>query len=177
MLPLISWLKIGAAVIALGGAFGAGFWLEDTIKSKTILTMQRDAATAIVKAQAQAAAKQLGADQITDAINVANAKAEAVANQKTITLIRKVPGYVPPKVDATFPLSCGWLRVHDAAARAVDPSTIPLPTGRSDTDICPVAASTAASVIAGNYALALGWRQDAITWANWYQQQVNNWNK
>jgi hypothetical protein len=175
--PYMLALKLSAAVIALGGAFGAGFWLEDKLKSDTILTMQRDQANAIALAQALAIKKQAAADEITRAADVASAE----AHQKIVTvsqkIIQRIPTYVTAKTDAAFPLPCGFIVPIDAAASSSDPSTIPLPAGHTNADICPVTASYAASVIAGNYALALGWRQDAKTWEDWYAAQAAAWNK
>lgn len=173
----LSWLKLGVAVVALGGTFFGGFWLEGKIKDDKILTMQRDAANALSVANALTAKRQAAADQITHDADVANAEAHQKITTVTQTIIRKVPVYVTQKTDAAFPLACGWLRLHDAAAGGSDPATVPLPAGKSDADICPVAASAAASVIAENYALALGWRADAVAWENWYTTQAAAWNK
>lgn len=175
--PYLLAIKIGAAVIALGGAFGAGYWLEDKIKSNTILTMQRDAANALAAADAAGAKRQAAADQITHDADVANAAAHQKITTITQKIIQKVPVYVTPKTDSAFPLPCGFIVLHDAAASGSDPSTISLPPGKSDADECPVTASDAAEIIAGNYALALGWRADAQNWETWYAAQAANWNK
>jgi hypothetical protein len=175
--PYLMWIKIGAAVLVIGGAFGSGIWLEAKIKDDTILTMQKNAANALAAADAATAKRQAAADQITHDTDVAN----ALAHQKIVTvsqkIIQKVPVYVDQKTDASFPIPCGFAVLHDAAASGSDPSTVPIPAGKSDADICPVTASTAASIIASNYALALGWRQDAIAWENWYAAQSAAWNK
>ncbi len=44
--PYMMWIKLGAIVLGLAGAFGGGMWLEGIFKDKTILTMQRDQAKA-----------------------------------------------------------------------------------------------------------------------------------
>lgn len=174
--PYMLWIKIAGAVIAFGAVFGSGMWLEGTIKDRTIFKMQRDAAKALVIAQTSAIAKQAAADKITHDQDVAN----AFAHQKIVTvtqhILQKVPVYITPQTDARFPLPCGAVRLHDAAASGSDPSAIPLPAGKSDADQCDVTASYAARIIASNYALALGWKADVQTWEKWYADQAANWN-
>lgn len=152
-------------------------WLEGTIKDHKILTMQRDAANAVVKAQADAIIKQAAADKITHDRDVANAAAHQQIVTVTQHIIQKVPVYVTAQTDNMFPLPCGFIRLHDAAAAGSDPSTISIPAGKSDADKCDVTASNAASIIAGNYGLALGWRADAQTWEKWYADQAAKWNE
>lgn len=174
--PYLLWIKLGAAALAFGAAFVGGYWLEGTIKDKTILTMQRNAATVEANARKDAADRQAAADKITHDQDVANATAHQQIVTVTQHIIQKVPQYVTPQTDARFPLNCGWLRLHDAAASGVEPAVIPLPAGKYDADICPVAASVAAGIIAQNYGLALGWRADARTWEKWYADQLAAWN-
>lgn len=174
--PYMLYIKIAGAVLAFAAIFGSGMWLEGTIKDKTILTMQRDAANAVVKAQNDAEAHQAAADKITHDQDVAN----ATAHQKIVTvtqhIIQKVPVYVTAQTDNLFPLPCGFIRLHDAAASGTDPAAVPIPAGKSDADKCDVTASYAASIIAGNYGLALGWRADVQTWEKWYADQAAIWN-
>lgn len=174
--PYMLWIKIAGVVLVLGGAFGSGFWLEKTIKDRTILTMQRDQANAVVAAQTQAAQHQAAADKITHDRDVDNAAEHQRIITVTQRIIQKVPVYVTPQTDSKFPLPCGFVRLHDAAASGADPATISLPAGKSDADECPVAASAAASIITLNYSLALGWRADAQTWEKWYVDQAAAWN-
>lgn len=175
--PYLLYLKIGGAVLAVAGVFGSGMWLEGTIKDRTILTMQRDAANAAAAAAHAAAAHQAAADKITHDQDVANAEAHQKIVTVTQHIIQKVPTYVTPETDKRFPLPCGFVRLHDAAADGVEPAAVPFPAGYADGQQCPVAASYAASIIAGNYGLALGWRRDLQTWENWYQEQAAKWPK
>jgi hypothetical protein len=41
--PYLLWIKLGAAALGLIAAFGAGMWLQGTIKDKQIAIIQRDA--------------------------------------------------------------------------------------------------------------------------------------
>jgi hypothetical protein len=175
--PYMLYMKIGGAVLAVAAVFGSGMWLEGTVKDRAILKMQRDAAQAVVVAQADAAAHQAAADKITHDRDVAN----AAEHQKIVTvtqhIIQKVPTYVTAQTDAHFPLPCGFVRLHDAAAIGVEAAAVPFPAGYADGQPCPVTASYAASVIAGNYGLALGWRADLQGWEKWYADQSAAWPK
>lgn len=175
--PYMLWVKLAGAALAFAAVFGSGMWLEGTIKDRTIFKMQRDQANAVVAAQAIAAQHQAEADRITHDADVSN----AAAHQKIITvtqhIIQKVPQYVTPQTDARFPLPCGFIRLHDASALGVEPSEISLPANNVDGDKCPVTTSDAGSIIAANYALALGWRADLQTWEKWYADQAAKWPK
>lgn len=174
--PYLIWIKIGAAV--LGGLLiaTAAWWVTATYYRLKITDMKLIQSQAVVIAQDKAAHQQEAADEITRKQDVANAEAKQKIVYRTQTLIQKVPEYVTPQTDARFPLPCGFIRLHDAAANGLDVAAVPLPAGKSDADECPVAASTAASIIVGNYGLALGWKADANTWRSWYDQQKTNWD-
>jgi hypothetical protein len=166
----------GLLASAAVGALLAGY-ITYRVEESAVLRLQVAGQEAIIKAQNSAKAEQAQADKITHDNDVLNALAHQKIVTNTVHILQKVPVYVSAQTDSAFPLNCGWLRLHDAAASGADPATISLPTGKSDTDICPVAASTAASIIAANYELALGWRQDAITWQSWYDAQAATYNK
>lgn len=174
--PYLIWIKIaGAAVAAAAIAFGAWYVTSDHYELKIAdmkIIQQKD----IIIAQGRAADQQEAADKITHDIDVAAAEARQKIVYRTQTLIQKVPEYVTPETDARFPLPCGFIRLHDAAARGVDAASISLPAGKSDRDECGVATSTASSIIVGNYGLALGWKNDLINWQLWYDQQKTKWD-
>jgi hypothetical protein len=174
--PYAVYFKIaGAALLAL--AIGAAsWWVTATYFRLQISGMEKQQALAITIAQDRAAHQQEDADKITHDADVANAEAHQKIVYRTQTIIQKVPEYVTPETDARFPLPCGFLRLHDAAASSVDPSAVSLPAGKSDFDKCDVTTSVAASAIAGNYGLALGWRADLNAWSNWYTNQKTNWD-
>lgn len=171
--PYLFWIRL--ALVA--AAFGSGMWLEGALKERTILAMQRDQAEAESNAYQDGLDHQAAADKITHDRDVAN----AAAHQKIVTvtqrIIQKVPQYVTPETDAHFPLPCGFIRLHDAAAQGVEAVAVPFPAALADGQQCPVTASYAASVIAGNYGLALGWRADLKTWESWYADQSAKWLK
>jgi hypothetical protein len=175
--PYMLWIKIGAAVLLIGGAFGSGMAVETKFKNAVIAGMERDQAKAVVAAYADAAKHQADADKITHDRDVAN----AAGHQKIVTvtqhIIQKVPTYVTPETDNRFPLPCGFVRLHDAAASGVEAAAVPIPANLADGQQCPVTASYAASIIAGNYGLALGWRADLQAWEKWYAEQAAAWSK
>lgn len=74
---------------------------------------------------------------------------ERVVREVIHDIQREAPKYVTPSTDAAFPLPVGFVRLHDAAAAAV----LPGPPGATDAQASPVAASYAATVIAGNYGI------------------------
>lgn len=171
-----AWLK--AAI--LGGCLligAAGGWYATRVYytreiAQTALAQQK----AIVKASNDASAAQASADKITHDRDVANAAAQQKIRTVTNTITREVPVYVTAKTDAAFPLPCGFIRLHDAAAAGVEPAAISIPAGKSDGDGCDVAASAAATIIAQNYGLALGWQADLRAWAGWYTDQKANYD-
>lgn len=73
-----------------------------------------------------------------------------VIHDTTQTLQREIPSYVTPATDRAFPLSRGFVRLHDAAASGL--SALPAP-GSTDATASDVAASTAASTIITNYGI------------------------
>lgn len=72
---------------------------------------------------------------------------------RTITITREVPVYVTQQTDQLYPLPCGLLRLHDAAAIGVDPASLDNPSGLADGAACPVKASDLAAVVVWNYGL------------------------
>ena len=87
------------------------------------------------------------------------------------TTIKKVPVYVTRETDARFPVPCGFVRLHDAAALGADPDTVPNPPGKSDGDACEIASSAVATAVVDNYALANKWREQLIGWQAWAKAQ------
>lgn len=117
------------------------------------------AAAKLAIAQAEtAAANKARKDQIALDKGIAAAADKAtvqVAKARTITLTitKEVPTYVPVEVDRTFPVPCGLVRLHDAAAIGVDPETLSNPAGLADDAACTLKASDLASVIVENYGI------------------------
>jgi hypothetical protein len=174
--PYAIYFKIaGAVLLVLAIAFGV-HWVDANYYGLKISEMEKQQALAITIAQDKAAHQQEAADKITHDLDVKNAEDHQKIVYRTQTLIQQVPQYVTPETDARFPLPCGFIRLHNAAAGGVDAAAVALPAGKSDGDKCDVAASTAASIIAGNYGLALGWKADSLNWQKWYDQQKTNWD-
>lgn len=72
-----------------------------------------------------------------------------VVREQTTQLQREIPRYVTPSTDDRFPLSVGFVRLHDAAATGL-PLGAP---GAADATRSVIATSTATDVIAGNYGI------------------------
>jgi hypothetical protein len=110
-------------------------------------------ALSAAEAAAQAQGKALAAKQAqigaTAAAHEQSAQTAIAVRYRTI--IQKVPTYVTAQDDLRYPLSVGFVRVHDAAALGVDPAAIPLPAGQSDDARSTIAPSQLAGVIVGNY--------------------------
>jgi hypothetical protein len=171
-----AWVK--AAILGgclLIGAAG-GWYATRVFYQREIAQTALAQAQAVIDAGDKARAAQTAADKITHDADVKNAKAHQQIVTVTNTIIRKVPSYVTAQTDSAFPLPCGFIRLHDAAAGDIDPATVPLPAGKSDGDRCDVAASAAAAIIAENYGTALGWQADLKTWGAWYADQKAAWD-
>jgi hypothetical protein len=172
--PYMIWIKIGLAVFGCALiSFVTWYVVSDHYELKIADMVKLQQAQIIIK-QDEAAHKQAAADKITRDEDVANAQAHQQI--KTVYITQKVPTYVSAETDSRFPLSCGFVRLHDAYAANVDPAAVSLPAGLADTDKCPVAPSVAAAIIGDNYGLALGWRADLQAWQRWYDRQAALWN-
>ena len=175
LIPL--WLK--AAI--LGGAALAGVsigWWFTYDHYRGVLAEEKLArANDVIHFYTKGAIAQKKADEITFARNAKNAAAHQQIQTVYRNIVEKVPTYVTVETDRAFALPCGFIRLHDAAAASnPDPSRVPLPAGKSDGDGCDVTISHASAVIAGNYALALGWQADLKAWNGWYAEQKTNYD-
>lgn len=171
-----AWLK--AAILGgclLVGAAG-GWWITRDHYLGQIAATALEQQKAIVKASNVARDAQAAADKLTHDRDVKNAEDHQRIQTVTNTITREVPVYVTAKTDELFPLPCGFIRLHDAAAAGVEPAAVSLPAGKSDGDRCDVATSAAATIIAQNYGLALGWQSDLKTWRGWYADQKANYD-
>lgn len=139
------------AAMLLGCGFAGGLrWDEGVIQR-----MKADDARAALQARQQA-------DQITAAdaaLANANAAKDAATQQALAThatvVTKEIPVYVTAHQDATGCVTWGMLRVHDAAALGVDPSSLQPPGGQSDDACSTVKPSAFAAAVAGNYAIAI----------------------
>lgn len=157
-----------AGLASIATAVGAGYGVY-RIEEGRIAEIELADANAKAAASDKAGKIQFEQDQITLGDALKNAQAQTKIVTQTKTLIQKVPVYVTQEVDRAFPLPCGFVRLHDAAALGVPPSEISLPAGKSDGDACPVTASFAATIIVQNYgaySLTTSQLRDLQDWVN-----------
>jgi hypothetical protein len=133
-------LSIALVVAAALAGFAGGWKVHDWRDGSAQMAA---ATTAIAAVQRQAAVGQRAAVQ--------NQAAQDRVRTVTRLIIQKVPQYVPPPVDARFPLPWGFVRLHDAAAAGVDLPAATPGAGGPDDAASGVAASAAAAVIVANY--------------------------
>lgn len=135
----------------------SGWWLHHSGVAQGKREQQQQ--DIIVEAQARAAAiagalvKQRFVDQglITAADHAGFLRGKAQA--RTITLTKEVTKYVTAETDRAFPVPCGVVRLHDAAALGVAAADLGNPAGLADGDPCSVKASDLAATVIGNYGL------------------------
>lgn len=117
--------------------------------------------------QAIAAGFELSAAQVSVQVVTRYVDRVRVVHDTTTQLQREIPAYVTPEMDLHFPLSVGFVRVHDAAVAGV-----PLePAGPLDATASPVAASTAAGVIAGNVGVCRETAEQLTALQDWIHGQ------
>lgn len=92
------------------------------------------------------------------AITVTSTRNEVAAQAKIVvryrTIVKEVPTYVTVQQDARGCVSWGLVRLLDAAALGVDPSTLDLPSDVTDDTCTTLKASDLAASVAGNYGVA-----------------------
>lgn len=163
MLKAILISSLVSGVLAAGGAGYLTYEYMSGQEAKLKLSY----ASAQMQAIQDALNKRAVQDMISENVAVGAAERAGEAKAKTVEIVRKVPVYVTKEVDRAFPLPCGFVRLHDAAARGIAPSEVSLPPGKSDGDACPVTASFAATVIVQNYGqydLTAGQLKDLQAW-------------
>lgn len=82
------------------------------------------------------------------------------------TIVKEIPKYIPI---GTPDLPGGFRVLHDAAAT----STVPGPA--SSVEATPIGVEDATKTIVTNYTQCLIWREEAVTWRQWYQEQSLLW--
>ena len=139
-------LAVGVVLFAHHHGFNQGV---SQTKAAQLLA-QREAEN---KALAEGMARQFQLDKgLIAAADLAGFK-RGQAQARTITLTKEVVRYVDAKTDRDFPVPCGLVRMHDAAALGADPETLGNPSGLADDTACPVKASDLAGIIVFNYGL------------------------
>lgn len=158
------WLYAGAAmaVAALLAWGGSALWHAGA----TSVQADWDAAA---KDELQARLDRVAAsDRITFDIGADVALQLDAIHIQTITVIKEVPRYVTPAIDARYPLPVGLERVWNASALGVDVSAIPLAAGQSDDSPSGAKASDAAARIAednGNHRACVAELRGVLDWA------------
>lgn len=151
------------ALLAAMALSALGTWyITHRVDQAQYVELQNQYANAAIKAISDAAALDFAKDEAVGKIAIADMDARYILVESTKTIIKEVPKYVTPATDAAFPVPCGFVRVHDAAARGVTTDEVPNPPGKSDGDPCEFKASQVAELIADNYGAALLWRQQLV---------------
>jgi hypothetical protein len=128
------------------GPFHATLKLPDSPSAQLAAMKAAGAAQAAHTAQVEARDRAISA-----AAGKAERAAQARIQWRVRTQLVEIPAHVTAETDQRYPLPYGLLRVHDAAARGVGVSDVPLPAGRTDDDPSGVAASDLAAALAANY--------------------------
>ena len=131
---------------------------------------------AALQAAEKAAAAHVQAVQVQQASVTAQASQREDAAQVQIrtitrTILKEVPFALTPAVDRAFPLSVGFVRLHDAAALGVDPAILPDPAGQPDGAASPVAESSAAQVVVSNYGVCRSTAEQLTALQDWITAQ------
>lgn len=165
--PIGRLIGVGA-IAAIVGASGAA-WATHHWDGLAYERLKNSQQAAVIVAQQQAIALRAAQDKKSHDVDVANATAQQKIVTRTVEIVRKVPVYVSPETDKHFPLPCGFVRLHDAAALGTEPDAIPNPAGKSDDSACEVTASQAASIIAENYGTANATAQRLKSLEDWVE--------
>lgn len=137
-----------AFLLALIGSFFVGAdWKGDQVQA----LWDAEKAAAAAAATKAAAVTQGGVDRA--AINAGAETATIVEKivEKTVYITKEIPTYVP---DTSSCITLGLVRVLDAAASGVDPSTIDLAPGKFNETCADFGSRWLAQSIVGNYGKA-----------------------
>lgn len=148
------WRFLAGLAVFAAVFFGTAFVLRDVYaKGDAAGWNRRDAVAWQSAAKASEAARRTEA-LARDAASALDARHEAAAEKIRVvyrTLEKEVPVHAPSALDPRYPLSVGWVRLHDAAALGVSAGAVAGPAGLADDEPDPVGASAAAGVIVANY--------------------------
>ena len=122
-------------------------------------------------AAARAVAIQARQSQITVASATHDATAQAAIRVVYRSILQKVPVYVTAQDDRNYPLSWGFVRLHDASALGVGPASISLPAGAADDAASTVKPSALATAIGVNYEACHLNAQQLTDLQDWIRQQ------
>ena len=105
---------------------------------------------------------------VTAAVSAHQDAVQAQIRWRTQVLYKEIHDAVSPASDRAFPLSVGWVRWHDAAARGVDLSVIARPAGQADDSASSVKPSDALAAIGANYGACRADDAELADWQAWY---------
>lgn len=131
------------------------------IAALAVIVLQRhqntDLSTRLANAQADTVAALFEASTARLDVTIVTRYVDRVRaiHDTTQTLQHEIPTYVTPATDRAFPLSRGFVRLHDATATG----GLPGPARDTDATASDVTASEAAGVIADNYGTCLAIRE------------------
>lgn len=95
----------------------------------------------------------------------------------TQTIIKEVPRYVTPEIDAAYPVPCGVIRMRDAAALQTDPARLESTACPSDGAKSPVAASALSTEDAGAIGAFYEVESDRQALRDWANGVLKVWAK
>lgn len=122
--------------------------------------------------EAKAATRAIAVENVQVGI-VQSVGAQQVAAQTRIvtmtrTITHEIHDVVTPAVDHDFPLSVGFVRLHDAAARDVDVSDVASPAGQPDDSASLVKPSDLAATLTANYGSCRADAAELAAWQSFY---------
>ena len=168
---LVHWKLVGVGFLAL--ALGVQTLRVGSLKRGEIACQAQVKTYQAVEAAARAKAAQVAKTQaqVTKAATQAYTVTAGRIQTITRTIVQNVPTYITPAIDTRYPLPIGFVRVSDAAAAGLDLPAVP-PTGPdSYAAASPVAASTAATVIASNYGSCRANAAQLVALEGWVTQE------
>lgn len=134
-------LLLGAAAFSFGAGWRIDEWRHGAAETKAVIRT-----VYVIKMQGD----------INTKIAAKDAEVQTQIRYVTRTIVKEIPSVLTPSVDLHFPLSNGFVRLHDAASLGLP--ELSAATYGSDDQASTVAESEAASTIAQNYGKC---RQDA----------------
>lgn len=180
MIPLPAKLIGAAALVALTWFALNQQYNRGYAAAEAVMKAQSDAAIEEARSRGEAVAALA-----TERANQLAAELEAEKqNIKTVveTVEKEIPVYVTEEADRTYPLSVGWVRVHDRSASGGTLAPAAIYPGRANDEAAPVRASESAAVIARNYGACLtnaahieALQEHIRNWESFYADIVAEW--
>jgi hypothetical protein len=162
---LPGWVKWAALAVLALALYAFGRVDGYAIAAKELADYKVQLADAVIRLQTAQA------QVVTETQTVVQEKIRIV-KEKGDVVIREVPIYISVETDRQFPLSNGFVRVHDAAASGEAAGSAAGTDGQAAT----VTASFAAETIASNYTECRKLAEQVIGWQAFYQKLQNTAN-